>query len=57
MDGLVRDDLTVADVIDVLAMIAALVAGDASVRSRRKRTARALDLLLHGLVPRESAGQ
>jgi AcrR family transcriptional regulator len=54
--GLVRDDLTLADVIDVLAMISAVVAGDASIRSRRHRATRALELLLHGLVPREPAG-
>lgn len=54
--GLVREDLTVADVIDVLAMVSAVVAGDASVRSRRQRAARALELLLHGLVPRAPAG-
>jgi AcrR family transcriptional regulator len=52
--GLVRDDLTVADVIDVLAMVSAVVGSDASVRSRRQRAARALDLLLHGLVPRHA---
>jgi len=50
--ALVRDDLTLADVIDVLAMVSAVVAGDASVRSPRERAARALDLFLHGLVPR-----
>jgi AcrR family transcriptional regulator len=55
--GLVRDDLTLADVLDVLAMVSAVVAGDASVRSRRQRVARALDLLLHGLVPREPGGK
>jgi AcrR family transcriptional regulator len=55
--ALVRDDLTLADVIDVLAMVSAVVAGDASVRSQRQRAARALDLLLHGLVPREPDGK
>ena len=54
---LIRDDVTIADVVDVLAMVSAVVEGDASVRSRRQRVARALDLLLYGLVPREPAGQ
>ncbi|UQA56888.1 TetR/AcrR family transcriptional regulator [Polyangium aurulentum] len=51
--GLVRDDLTVDDVIDVLAMISAVVTGDAPGRSRERRVARVLELLMHGLVPRE----
>ena len=55
--ALVRDDVTVADVIDVLAMVSAVVAGDTSIRAQRRRAARALDLLLHGLVPRESKGK
>nr|UZH23232.1 hypothetical protein [myxobacterium MSr12020] len=53
--GLVRDDLTLADVIDVLAMISAVVTGDAPGRSRERRVARAFELLIHGLVPREPA--
>lgn len=51
--GAVRRDFTTADVLAALAMISAVVAGDASVRSRRRRASRALDLLVHGLVPRE----
>lgn len=54
--GLIRDDLTLADVLDMLAMISAVVTGDASGRSRDRRVARALELLLHGLVPREPFG-
>lgn len=50
--GAVRADLTHADVIAALAMVSAVVAGDASVRSRRRRARRALDLLIHGLTPR-----
>lgn len=51
--GLVRDDLTVADVIDVLAMVSAVVAGDASVSLQRQRVTRAFELLLHGIVRRD----
>ena len=54
--GTVRRDLTPADVLASLAMISAVVAGDASVRSRRRRAMRALDLLIHGLAPREAPG-
>jgi AcrR family transcriptional regulator len=50
--GLVRRDLTVADVIAVLAMVTAVVVGETSVASRRQRAKRALELLTHGLVPR-----
>ena len=50
--GLIRDDLTLDDVIDVLAMISAVVTGDTLGRARERRVARALELLLHGLVPR-----
>ena len=53
--GLVRDDLTVMDIIDVLAMVSAVVAGEASDRSRRPRATRALELLLHGIIPRTVA--
>ncbi len=52
--GLVRSDLTLADVIDTLAMISTVVTGHPSVRARRRRASRALELLLHGLVPRAS---
>ena len=50
--GAVRRDLAPADVLAALAMLTAVVAGDASVRSRRRRALRALDLLVHGLAPR-----
>ncbi|HRI67507.1 MAG TPA: TetR/AcrR family transcriptional regulator [Polyangium sp.] len=53
--GLVRDDLTVADVIDLLTMVAAVVAGEASALVRRQRASRAFELLLHGIVPRPDA--
>jgi len=52
--GLVREDLTLMDVIDLLAMISAIVPGETSVLARRKRAARALDLLLQGIVARNS---
>ncbi len=52
--GKIRHDLVPADVLAALAMISAVVAGDASVGSRRKRAMRALDLLVHGLAPRET---
>lgn len=51
--GLVRPDLTLADVIDVLAMVTAVVMGDTSIASRRLRARRALELLTHGIVARE----
>lgn len=50
--GTVRRDLAPGDVIAALAMVSAVVIGDASVRSRRRRAMRALDLLIHGLLPR-----
>lgn len=50
--GEVRDDLTVGDLVDVLGMVSAVVAGDASVSSRRRRAGRALDLVVRGLEPR-----
>lgn len=50
--GLVRADLSLADVIDALAMISAVVTGSTSARARRRRAARALELLMHGFVPR-----
>lgn len=50
--GAVRGDLTLADAIAALAMVSAAVAGDASVRSRRRRATRALELLVHGLAAR-----
>jgi AcrR family transcriptional regulator len=53
--AVVRSDLTIADVLAALAMVSAVVANDAAVGSRRRRATRALDLLIHGLVPREPA--
>lgn len=50
--GVVRRDLTLDDVLAVLAMVSGVVIGDALVSSRRQRALRALDLLIHGLVPR-----
>ncbi|MDI1447484.1 TetR/AcrR family transcriptional regulator [Polyangium sp. 6x1] len=55
--GLVRADLTLTDVIDVLAMLAAVLADDGSGRSRHGRMARALELLVHGLVPRAAGAR
>lgn len=51
-DGAVRADLTASDVLAVLAMVSAVVAGKASVRERRARAMRALALVVDGLVPR-----
>jgi AcrR family transcriptional regulator len=51
--GAVRRDLSIADVLSVLAMVSAVATDDASVGSRRRRVMRARELLLHGLVPRE----
>lgn len=48
--GLVREDLALGDVVAALTMVAGVVAGDASIASRRRRARRALDLLLHGIV-------
>lgn len=53
----VRADLTITDVLDALAMVSAVVTGNTSVRSRRVRAVRALELLLHGIVPRPSAAR
>ncbi|NJK33312.1 MAG: TetR/AcrR family transcriptional regulator [Deltaproteobacteria bacterium] len=50
--GLVRSDLTLTDVLGMLAMISAVVTGDALASSRQQRATRALELLLHGIVPR-----
>lgn len=50
--GVVRPDLTLADVLAALAMVSGVAAGDALASSRRRRVLRALELLLHGLVPR-----
>lgn len=50
--GEVREDLTLGDLVDVLGMVSAVVAGDASVASRRRRAGRALDLVVRGLEPR-----
>lgn len=52
--GLVRNDLTLVDVIDMLAMISAIVPGETSAPMRRQRAARALDLLLQGIVARNA---
>ncbi len=46
--GIVRRDLTLTDVHSMLTMITAVVTGDSSVSSRRKRARRALELLSHG---------
>lgn len=49
--GQVRDDLAIGDVTTGLAMIA-VVTGDPAVAARRRRARRALELLLHGILPR-----
>ncbi len=54
--GMIRRDLASADVLAALAMLSAVIAGDASVHSRRRRAMRALDLLVHGLAPRDATG-
>src|SRR5690606_1965271 len=51
--GAARRHFTTAHALAALPLRSAVVAGDASVRSRRRRALRALDLLVHGLVPRE----
>lgn len=51
--GVVRDDLRLTDLIDILAMITGVVVDDVSPASRRRRARRALELLLEGLLPRE----
>lgn len=51
--GAVRHDLTLADAMSVLAMVAGVVAIDPNAESRRRHVTRTLELLLHGLVPRE----
>lgn len=53
--GTIRDDLVAADVLAVIGMISAVVVGAPSVAARRRRAARALELVLHGLVPRTPA--
>lgn len=50
--GMVRGDLSLSDVIAVLAMVSAVVIGDASTASRRLRARRALELLRNGLISR-----
>lgn len=52
--GLVRDDLTLADVVDLLAMVSAVVPAETSALARRQRAIRALDLLLYGAKARRS---
>lgn len=52
--GLVRDDLTLADVVDLLAMVSAVVPVATSAPARRQRAIRALDLLLHGVKTRRN---
>jgi AcrR family transcriptional regulator len=54
-EGVVRGDLTLDDLLATLAMISAVVMGDALATSRRQRAQRALDLLVHGLLPREAS--
>lgn len=51
-EGIVRDDLSLRDVIDMLTMIAAVLAAETSPISRQARAERALTLLLDGIVPR-----
>lgn len=53
--GAIRPDFAPADILAVLAMVSAVVAGQASVRERRRRAARALELVLHGLYARAPA--
>lgn len=55
--GLVREDLTVVDVIDVLTMLSAVVAGEGAGGAQDARIGRAFELLLHGLVPRPLGGR
>lgn len=50
--GVVRDDLSLSDVIAVLAMISAVVMTNTSIAKRRSRARRALELLTSGLLPR-----
>lgn len=50
--GAIRPDLVSADVLAVIAMISAAVLHAPSVAARRRRAARALQLMLDGLVPR-----
>lgn len=53
--GRVRPDLTLPGVLDLLAMISAVVTANEPIRSRRRRALRALALLVHGIVPRAPA--
>lgn len=50
--GEVRADLTLTDTLALLGMISAIVASDVLASSRRQRATRALELLLHGILPR-----
>ena len=50
--GRVRDDLGLDDVMALLTMISGLLAADTRASSRRQRASRALELLLHGILPR-----
>lgn len=50
--GLIRDDFTVADILDMLTMVAAAVGNDSSMGSRRQHASRVFELLMHGIVPR-----
>lgn len=50
--GMVRDDFTVGDIIDMLTMVSAVVGNEPLLGSRRHRASRALELFMHGIVPR-----
>lgn len=50
--GVVRGDLTLSDVLCVLAMLSAVVLDDLSPSAKKKRARRALQLVLDGIVPR-----
>jgi AcrR family transcriptional regulator len=51
--GQIRRDLVAADVLSVIAMVSAVVIHAPSVAARRRRAARALQLVLDGLIPRD----
>lgn len=50
--GQIRRDLVAADVLSVIAMVSAVVIHAPSVAARRRRAARALQLVFDGLIPR-----
>jgi AcrR family transcriptional regulator len=51
-NGMIRPDLAVTDVLSVLNMISAVVGGEATLRERRTRAVRALELLTDGIAAR-----